>query len=122
VKPLDLDGVLEQGPQNKMLVVADGDVIRNQLRKGRPLELGYDQWTNNFYGNKEFLVNAINYLLDDTGLIQVRTRNIEIPLLDQEKIRIERTKWQLINIVVPIATILIFGLLFNTFRRRKYGH
>jgi gliding-associated putative ABC transporter substrate-binding component GldG len=122
VKPLDLDGTLEQGPPNKMLVVADGDVVRNQLRKGRPLELGYDQWTNNFYGNKEFMVNAINYLLDDTGLIRIRTRNIEIPLLDQEKIRIQRAKWQLINIVVPIVSILIFGWLFNAIRRRKYGH
>ena len=57
-----------------MLVIADGDVIKNQLKNGRPLELGYDKWTNNFYGNKEFLVNSINYLLDDTGLINIRNK------------------------------------------------
>jgi hypothetical protein len=56
VKPLVLEGTHDEGPENMMLVVADGDVIRNQLRNGRPLELGYDKWTNNFYGNKEFLV------------------------------------------------------------------
>lgn len=121
VKPLSLNGVREQGPPNKMLVVADGDVIRNQLRNGRPLELGYDQWTNNYYGNKEFLVNAINFLLDDTGLIGIRTRTTEIPLLDQEKIAAGRGKWQLINIAVPLLIILLFGLLFNALRRRKYG-
>lgn len=122
VKPFTLNGVREQGPPNKMLVVADGDVIRNQLRNGRPLELGYDQWTNNYYGNKEFLVNAINFLLDDTGLIGIRTRTTEIPLLDQEKIAAGRGKWQLINIAVPLLIILLFGLLFNALRRRKYGH
>ncbi len=121
VKPLTLNGAREKGPLNKMLVVSDGDVIRNQLRNGRPLELGYDQWTNNFYGNKEFLVNAINFLLDDTGLIGLRTRTTEIPLLDQEKITAGRGKWQLINIAVPLLIILFFGLLFNALRRRKYG-
>lgn len=122
MKPLSLTGALEQGPPNKMLVVADGDVIRNQLRNGRPLELGYDQWTNNYYGNKEFLVNAINYLLDDTGLIEIRTRTIEIPLLDQEKIAAQRGKWQLINLAFPLLIIVLSGLLFNALRRRKYGH
>lgn len=121
VKPLALAGSLEQGPPNKMLVVADGDVVRNQLRNGRPLELGYDQWTNNYYGNKEFLVNAINFLLDDTGLIDIRSRTIEIPLLDQEKIAAQRGKWQLINLVFPLLAVLLSGLLFNALRRRKYG-
>ncbi|WP_299534585.1 gliding motility-associated ABC transporter substrate-binding protein GldG [Ulvibacterium sp.] len=121
IKPVTLKGALEQGNENKMLVIADGDLIKNQLRNGRPLELGYDKWTNNFYGNKEFLVNAFNYLLDDTGLINIRSKKVAIPLLDAQKIAAEKTKWQLINIGVPILLTLIFGLVFNYWRRRKYG-
>ncbi|MEK6153535.1 gliding motility-associated ABC transporter substrate-binding protein GldG [Flavobacteriaceae bacterium 3-367] len=121
VKPLKLKGAQEKGPANKMLVVADGDVIKNQIRNGRPLELGYDKWTNNFYGNKEFLVNSMNYLLDDTGLINIRTKKVAIPLLDEKKIAAQKTKWQLINIGLPVALTLVFGFLFNYFRRRKYS-
>lgn len=121
VKPLKLAGVLEQGVANKMLVVADGDLIKNQLRGGIPLELGFDKWTNNFYGNKEFLINAINYLLDDTGLINIRNKKVVIPLLDQKKITDQKTKWQLINIGLPVVIIIIFGFVFNYFRKKKYG-
>ena len=121
VKPLKLKGIKDQGPENKMLVVADGDVIKNQLRNGIPLELGYDKWTNNFYGNKEFLVNSINYLLDDTGLINIRNKKVAIPQLDQQKIVEQKTKWQLINIGVPVLMALIFGLAFNFFRKKKFG-
>ncbi len=121
VKPIKLTKDSEQGKSNKMLVVSDGDIIKNQIRNGRPLELGYDKWTNNFYGNKEFLLNAINYLLDDTGLINIRTKQVHIPFLDADKIRQEKTQWQLINIGLPLLLTLVIGLLFNYFRKRKYG-
>ncbi|MGB5820421.1 MAG: gliding motility-associated ABC transporter substrate-binding protein GldG, partial [Saonia sp.] len=121
IKPVKLKGISEKGPENKMLVVADGDVIKNQIRNGRPLELGYDKWTNNFYGNKEFLVNSINYLLDDTGLINIRNKKVSIPFLDGKKIAAEKTKWQLINIGLPVLLTLIFGFLFNHFKKKKYG-
>lgn len=120
VKPVKLEGASEQGDENKMLVIADGDIIKNQLRNGRPLELGYDKWTNNFYGNKEFLVNAFNYLLDDTGLINIRSKKVAIPFLDTQKVAKEKMKWQLINIGVPILLTLIFGFVFNYWRKRKY--
>jgi gliding-associated putative ABC transporter substrate-binding component GldG len=62
------------GKNNKMIVVSDGDIIRNQLDKNfQPLELGYDKWTNKLYGNKEFMMNCVNYLLDDNGLINIRS-------------------------------------------------
>lgn len=85
VKPLRLQNTMEEGPENKMIVISDGDVIKNQLRNGRPLELGYDKWTSSFYGNKEFLVNSTNYLLDHTGLINIRNKKVSIPLLDVKK-------------------------------------
>jgi gliding-associated putative ABC transporter substrate-binding component GldG len=121
VKPLDLQNTLDDGPANQMLVISDGDLIKNQLRNGRPLELGYDKWTNSFYGNKEFLVNSTNYLLDDTGLINIRNRKVSIPLLDVEKIVAKKTKWQLINIGVPVVLTLIFGVFFSFYRKRKFS-
>jgi gliding-associated putative ABC transporter substrate-binding component GldG len=104
-----------------MIVISDGDLAKNQLSQGRPLELGYDKWTNNFYGNKEFLVNCINFLLDDTGLINIRNKKVTIPLLDPEKVEKQKTKWQFINIGAPVIFILFFGWIFNALRRRKYG-
>ncbi|MEO1012626.1 MAG: gliding motility-associated ABC transporter substrate-binding protein GldG, partial [Bacteroidota bacterium] len=112
----------EEGVDTKMLVVADGDIIKNQLRNGSPLELGYDKWTNNFYGNKEFLVNAMNYMLDDNGLINIRNKKVAIPLLDNERIAEEKTKWQILNIGLPIGLIFIFGLFLSRWRRRRYRY
>ncbi|PWL39133.1 gliding motility-associated ABC transporter substrate-binding protein GldG [Flagellimonas aquimarina] len=121
VRPIKLDNVLEDGEANKMIVISDGDVIKNQLRNGRPLELGYDKWTNSSYGNKEFLVNCTNYLLDDTGLINIRNKKVSIPLLDVEKITEQKTKWQLVNIGVPVLLTLVLGIFFGAYRKRKYA-
>ncbi|MEB8345103.1 gliding motility-associated ABC transporter substrate-binding protein GldG [Flavobacteriaceae bacterium KMM 6898] len=121
VKPITLKGAKEIGKANKMLVIADGDLIKNQVRNGRPLELGYDKWTNNYFGNKEFLVNSINYLLDDNGLINIRNKKVAIPFLDEKKIMEEKSKWQYLNIGLPVALILLFGWLFNAYRKKKYG-
>ncbi|NNL02932.1 MAG: gliding motility-associated ABC transporter substrate-binding protein GldG, partial [Eudoraea sp.] len=121
ITPVKLEDAKIEGNDNKMLIIADGDVIKNQIRNNRPLELGYDKWTNNFYGNKEFLVNSTNYLLDDTGLINIRNKKVKIALLDQEKIANQKTKWQLINVGIPVALVLIFGFAFNYFRRRKFS-
>lgn len=120
VKPLKLQNILEEGPENKMIVISDGDVIKNQLRNGRPLELGYDKWTNSFYGNKEFLVNSTNYLLDNTGLINIRNKKVSIPLMDVKKIAEQKTKWQLVNIGLPVVLTLLFGLFFGYYRKRKF--
>ncbi len=122
IKPVKLGGTKEKGKANKMLVIADGDIVENQIRNGKPLELGYDKWTNNFYGNKEFLVNCINYMLDDTGLINIRNKKVAIPMLDQEKIADQKTKWQLINIGLPVFVTLLFGLTFNFLRKKKYSN
>ncbi|MEY8020125.1 gliding motility-associated ABC transporter substrate-binding protein GldG [Muriicola sp. SD30] len=121
VKPLKLEGESEKGIDNKMIVISDGDLIGNQLRNGRPLELGYDKWTNNYYGNKEFLINVFNYLLDDTGLINIRNRTVLIPMLDGEKIVTYKSRWQLINIGVPLLYVLLVSLLFSIWRKRQFG-
>jgi len=110
------------GATTKMIVISDGDVIKNQLDKNyQPLELGYDKWTNKLYGNKEFLINCVNYLLDDTGLINIRNKEVSLPLLDKEKVVENYTSSQIITLAVPLGILLIFGLLFTFLRKRKYG-
>ena len=110
------------GKTNKMIVISDGDVIKNQLDKNfQPLELGYDKWSGNRYANKEFLMNCVNYLLDDNGLINIRSKEVSLALLDKEKVYAEYTKTQLITVGLPIVILLIFGVAFTLIRRRKYG-
>lgn len=103
-----------------MIVISDGEVIKNQFDRGRPLELGFDKWTNSFYGNKEFLLNSVNYLLDDSGLINIRTKEIALPFLDPQKTAEKRGFWQIVNLLLPLALLAVFGILFRIYRRRKY--
>lgn len=121
VSPLKLENTILKGPKNKMLVIADGDIIKNQISNGRPLELGYDKWTSNIYGNKDFLMNSINYLLDDTGLINIRNKKVVIALLDQKKITDKKIRWQVINVGLPVIFMVLIGVLFGIIRKRKFG-
>ncbi|MEE2772361.1 MAG: gliding motility-associated ABC transporter substrate-binding protein GldG [Bacteroidota bacterium] len=120
IKPFELDDVKDQSSDTKMLVISDGDVIKNDLQRGRPVELGFDRFTGNSYGNKEFLLNAVNYMLDDNGLIDIRSKEVRIAFLDSEKLEAERTTWQLINLAAPLVILALFGLGFHYYRRRKY--
>ena len=105
----------------KMIFISDGDIIKNQLDKdGYPMELGYDKFTNNLYGNKEFLMNCTNYLLDDNGLISIRSKDVDLPLLDKEKVYENYTFAQMITIGLPLAILGLFGFLFTYLRKRKY--
>lgn len=109
------------GIENKMIVISDGDVIKNQIDKGVPLELGFDKWTNNLYGNKDFIMNCVNYLLDDSGLINIRSKDVDLPLLDKEKVYQNYTWAQLITIGLPIGIVFVFGFLFTYLRKRTYS-
>ena len=104
-----------------MVVIADGDIGRNQLLKGKPYDLSRDKWTQETFGNKEFLLNTVDYLLDDTGIINLRNKSLKINLLDKQKAFEERSFWQLFNIVLPLVLLTAFGLIFNYLRRRKYS-
>ncbi|MNK22277.1 ABC-type uncharacterized transport system [compost metagenome] len=106
----------------KMIVIADGDIVKNQLDQNyQPLELGYDKWTKNFYDNKGFLMNCVNYLLDDNGLINIRSKDVDLPLLDKQKVYDNYTTAQFITIGLPIVILAIFGILFTYLRKRKYS-
>jgi ABC-2 type transport system permease protein len=120
IKPLKLSEEKNTSTPTKMIVIADGDVIKNDVTRGEPQELGFDKWTGQLYGNKEFLLNAVNYLLDDDGLINIRSKEITVAFLDQEKITKQKTTWQLINIALPLVLLGLFGFGFNYFRKKKY--
>ena len=108
-------------PENKMIIIADGDVGRNQIYKGNPLPLGEDLLTKQSYGNEQFLRNALDFLLDDSNLMELRNRNIEARLLDRQRIDEEKTDWQWINLLLPLAIIGVLGGFFYWWRKRKFG-
>ncbi|MBQ8222722.1 MAG: gliding motility-associated ABC transporter substrate-binding protein GldG [Bacteroidales bacterium] len=115
-------GFKEISEPTSMIVVADGDIIRNQFHipKGYPLPLGFDQYTQITYGNKEFIENAISYLVDGEGLIGIRSRELKIRLLDTNKINENAMLWQIVNVVLPSAIIIIFGFVLAIIRKRKF--
>lgn len=116
-------GFLETGREAAMIVVGDGDIARNQFdrKRGIPLPVGYDQDTKQTFGNRDFLLNAMDYLVDDSRLITIRSRKLEIRLLDQKLIAEEKLKWQLLNVVAPVVLVMAIGLLMSILRKRRYG-
>jgi len=112
----------ELSSTTKMLVISDGDIAQNQIIRGVVLPLGYDNYEKRQYGNKDFILNSIDYLLEEDALIDVSTRELKMRLLDVQKINKERRFWQLINLLIPIALILIFGLIKQYLRKKKYAH
>lgn len=110
-----------QSADNKMIVIADGDIGKNQVYKGKALPLGEDLLTKQTYGNEQFLRNALDFLLDDSNLMELRNRNIEARLLDRQRIDEERSKWQWINLLIPIALIGLLGGFFFWLRKKKFA-
>ena len=115
----------EQGVYNKMIVVSDGDIIKNQIGHQNgvafPFPLGFDRHTNMTFGNKSFLSNCIDFLCDDTGLISIRNRELKLRLLDSNKIIKQRAVLQFVNVALPIFLILIFGFIQGFLKKRKYA-
>ncbi|KFE98145.1 gliding motility protein GldG [Chryseobacterium formosense] len=114
-------GFKATSPENKMIVIADGDVGRNKVIKGQALPLGVDMLTDEQFGNEQFLRNALDYLLDDSNLMELRNRNIEERLLDRKRINDERTNWQYLNLLLPLTIIGLLGGLFFWLRKKKFG-
>lgn len=122
VLAFDQNNFQTKGKPGKMIVISDGDVIKNQLDKNLfPVELGYDQRTGNLYDNKDFLMNCVNYVLDDNGLINIRSKDLDLPLLDKEKVYENYTFTQFITIGLPMIILTLFGFLFTFIRKRKYS-
>lgn len=115
----------EKSSDARMIVLSDGDIIRNEVRH-RPggtmiSPLGYDKYTRQTYGNKDFMLNCIHYLADKEGLINIRGKQVKMRLLDKTRVKEKRVKWQVLNVGLPILLIIVFGMIKNYLRRRKYS-
>jgi gliding-associated putative ABC transporter substrate-binding component GldG len=116
----------EKSLPTRMIVIGDGDIARNKVMPVQgglaPLPLGFDRYANRvIYDNKEFLMNAVNYLLDDPEMISVRSRTIELRKLDAALIREKRNLIQFTNVVLPIALVVLLGIAVVYIRKRKYS-
>ena len=105
----------------KMIVVSDGDMIRNDFSKGRAMALGYDKYSATSFGNKDLVQNMIDYLCDDNGLMSVRSKTYKLRLLDATALQTHYTYLQIINCVIPIILIMILGAIKFYLRKRKYA-
>jgi ABC-2 type transport system permease protein len=116
-------GFIPRSRPTRMIVVSDGDVIKNQLHysKGYPMPLGYDQYTGETFGNKDFILNSLDYLVDESGLISIRSRALKLRLLDMTRVNNHKFTWQAFNIIFPVLLVLIFGFVQNYLRKRKYA-
>jgi ABC-2 type transport system permease protein len=116
-------GFLNKSKPTKMIVIADGDIAKNQFHfsQGYPMPLGFDQYTKQTFGNKDLVLNAINFLCDDSGLISVRSRELKLRLLDTARVNKQRLLWQLLNILVPVLLITGVGIIKYRLRKRAFA-
>jgi ABC-2 type transport system permease protein len=107
----------------KIIVVADGNVARNEVNRqnGRPYPLGFDPVLQTTLGNKDFIMNSLSYLLNDEGLILARNKEIQIRPLDKFRAQDQKVFWQVLNLIVPIALVILFGVVKFYVRKRKYS-
>ena len=114
---------VSQSKKTQMIVVSDGDLIRNSVsNNGDIYPLGYDRFIKYTYpGNKKFIMNSIHFLCDETGLTQLKSKEIKLRLLDKEKIKNNKTLIQLINILLPLLILLIFAFIFTKMKKKKYA-
>ena len=119
--------LIPEGEPGSVFVVTDGDLPANEVQfvqgEFRALPLGYDRYTQQTFGNREFIMNVVNYMTDKTGLMELRSREIKLRLLNKEVIgqKSQLLKWKLINILLPLLLLLISGLVFQVVRRRRYA-
>lgn len=113
---------IDKSAPGKMIVVADGDIIKNDVRSDSTVyQLGIDKYTKKQFANSDFILNCIEYLVGDGGILETRNKEVRLRLLNTVKAQDEKLQWQLINIVVPIVLVIIFGVAFGYYRRRKYA-
>ena len=122
----DHQSVRNESVKTKMIVISDGDIIRNDVQTSGNTQtpsqqLGLDKYTGELYGNRDFIINCLNYLVDDNGIMNLRSRELRLRLLDKARIRNERFKWQLINVAGPLLIALLAGVIYSFFRKRKYA-
>jgi ABC-2 type transport system permease protein len=119
----DKDSFVADGKETKLVVIADGDMVRNEInpRNGQPQALGFDPFTNYTFANRDLMMNIVRWLTEDGGLIQTRSKQVMIRPLNREKIQEEKVKWQLINLVLPVALVVLYGIARAFWRKKKFA-
>ena len=107
---------------NKMIVVADGDIALNFVSQTEgALAMGVNPYTKSKYANSEFIMNCVEYLVDKSGILETRNKDITLRLLDKRKLETDKSTWQLINIILPLLLVIFVGGLYQFLRKRKYS-
>ena len=107
---------------NKMVVIADGDIALNAFTQQEgPLPLGMNSYTKQQYANREFLLNTLEYLVDNSGILETRGKDYTLRLLDNKKVEEDKTFWQLVNIAGPILLIILLIAVYQFYRKKKYS-
>jgi ABC-2 type transport system permease protein len=110
--------------ETRMIVIADADIIRNEVQRSglnvTPLPLGQDKYTGQVYGNRDFLINCLNWLVDKNSIMELRSRELKLRLLNRRIIKEDRLKWQLINLAGPVVIVILGGIIYGYLRRKKY--
>jgi len=116
--------IMTESKPTRMIVISDPSIIRNEVKRSgmdvTPMQLGVDKYTGQVYGNRDFLINCINWLVDKNGIMELRSRELKLRLLNRQMIKSEKLKWQMINIAVPVLIVLAFGFLYSFLRKKKY--
>jgi ABC-2 type transport system permease protein len=116
--------IRESSKPTRMIVIADAEIIRNEVSRAglneSPLPLGRDKYTGQVYGNKDFLINCMNWLVDKNGIMELRSRELKLRLLNRQMVKSERLRWQMINIAGPVLIVVFFGILYSFLRKKKY--
>jgi ABC-2 type transport system permease protein len=116
--------ILTESKATRMIVISDADIIRNEVSRSgmneTPLPLGRDKYTGMMYGNTDFLINCLNWLVDKNGIMELRSRELKLRLLNTKIIKAEKIKWQIVNVAGPLAVVILAGFIYDYFRKKRY--
>lgn len=116
--------IITESKETRMIVVSDADIIRNEVSRSgmneTPLPLGQDKYTGQVYGNRDFLINCLNWLVDKNGIMELRSRELKLRLLNTKEIKAGKIKWQIVNVAGPLVIVILAGLIYGYFRKKRY--
>jgi ABC-2 type transport system permease protein len=116
--------IITESKDTRMIVISDADIIRNEVSRSglnqTPLPLGRDKYTGMVYGNSDFLINCLNWLVDKNSIMELRSRELKLRLLNTKVIKVQKIKWQLVNVAGPIIIVVLGGLIYGYFRKKRY--
>lgn len=115
---------LNESVENKLFFFSDGDMLANEIDQStqKPFQLGQDRFSKQVYANTDFIRNAVDFMLDETGVVNLRSKSIQLRVLDKFKVEEEKNYWTVFNMISPLVLLLIFGIIRYFIRKRKYTH